>query len=131
MNNSRSTQPAVVDAKAIVPAKWQWHLHALLRLRARLQRQTKEHLSEAEAPRKEDHDFAAQATDESEFESLIAEVHSEEALLAEVEAALQRLRLGTYGICLASQQPIPLPRLRAVPWTRFRREVAAGLEKRP
>ncbi len=129
MKPSTSIQPVRPDSKSSVPAKWQWHLHALLRLRARLQHQAKEHLSEAEVPRNDDHDFAAQARDESEFESLISEFHSEEALLGEVEAALERLRLGTYGICLASHHPIPLLRLRAVPWTRFRREVAASLEK--
>jgi DnaK suppressor protein len=128
MKPSTSITPVLADLKSSVPAKWQWHLHALLLLRARLQRQAKEHLTEAEHPRNDDNDFAAQASDESEFESLISEVHSEEALLVEVEAALERLRLGTYGICLASDQPIPRPRLRAVPWTRFRREVAASLE---
>jgi RNA polymerase-binding transcription factor DksA len=123
-------QPWSSDAKSLVPAKWQWHLHALLRLRQRLQGQAKEHLTAAEAPRKEDQDFAAQASDESEFENLIAEVHSEETLLAEIEAALERMRLGTYGICQVSGDPIPGPRLRAVPWTRYRLDVAASLEKK-
>ncbi|MSU68064.1 MAG: hypothetical protein EXS40_05720 [Opitutaceae bacterium] len=63
------------------------------------------------------------------LENLIAEVDSEEALLADVEAALERLQLGTYGSCFPSQQPIPLPRLRAFPWTQFRREAATSLEK--
>jgi RNA polymerase-binding transcription factor DksA len=122
-------QPFAIDPHFSVPAKWQWHLQTLLRLRNRLQRQSREHLDEAENPRELDHDFVAQASDESEFKSLIAEVQSEEVLLAEIEAALDRLHRGTYGLCEASQLPIPAARLRAVPWTRYRREVAEGLER--
>jgi RNA polymerase-binding transcription factor DksA len=48
----------------------------------------------------------------------------EENSFAEVEAALQRIRNGTYGICEATGKPISLDRLRAIPWTRFCREAA-------
>jgi len=68
---------------------------------------------------KTDSGFGDRATDESEFENLISEVKSEANHLAEVDAALERLLAGTYGICLASHQPIPAERLRALPWTRF------------
>ena len=129
MKSRPAPLPGAADPGPSVPAKWQWHLHTLLRLRARLQRQSKEHLSEAEIPRNTDHDFVAHASDTSEFESLIGEVNSEEHLLAEVEAALQRLSLGTYGICEATQSPIPAARLKAVPWTRFSREAADRLER--
>jgi RNA polymerase-binding protein DksA len=112
-----------------VPAKWQWHLHTLLRLRNRIQHQSIDHLSAAEQPRSADHDFADRANEESEFENLIAEVRSEEALLSEIDAALERLRDGTYGICTATQSHIPAERLRAVPWSRFSREAADHLEK--
>lgn len=79
-------------------------------------------LHEAEHLPKGDLDFAARAVDESEFETLITEYQSEEGLLAEVVAALERLRRGTYGQCEATGEPIPEERLRALPWTRFRRE---------
>lgn len=127
MKSPPSPPHGAADPGPTVPAKWQWHLHTLLRLRARLQRQSKEHLSEAELPRNTDNDFVALASDTSEFESLISEVNSEEHLLAEVEAALQRLRLGTYGVCEANHTPIPAARLKAVPWTRFSREAADRL----
>jgi DnaK suppressor protein len=37
--------------------------------------------------------------------------------LAEVDAALQRIADGTYGICANCGKPIPIERLRAIPWT--------------
>jgi len=39
--------------------------------------------------------------------------------LIEVEHALAKLDDGTYGVCEASGEPIPLPRLEAMPATRF------------
>lgn len=39
--------------------------------------------------------------------------------LADVEAALERLEAGSYGICEACRRPIPPERLDALPATRF------------
>jgi DnaK suppressor protein len=39
--------------------------------------------------------------------------------LAEVEAALNRVDRGTYGICEGCDEPIPEARLRALPWARY------------
>jgi DnaK suppressor protein len=36
-----------------------------------------------------------------------------------IEEALDRLKSGDYGICLACEQPIPAKRLRAVSWARY------------
>jgi len=49
-------------------------------------------------------------------------------MLIEVDAALRRLQQGTYGICERTGMPIPLERLRALPWTRFTREAAEQME---
>ncbi len=38
--------------------------------------------------------------------------------LREVEAALERMEAGTYGICEDTGEPIPLARLQAIPWAR-------------
>jgi DnaK suppressor protein len=40
-------------------------------------------------------------------------------LLSMVRSALSRLESGTYGTCVACEQPIPKKRLAAVPWTPF------------
>jgi DnaK suppressor protein len=34
----------------------------------------------------------------------------------EIEAALERMRDGTYGVCVDCEQPIELERLKQVPW---------------
>ncbi len=130
MKSRTSGKPSPADSKAAIPSKWLWHFQTLLRLRSRLLGQAKAHLSDAGRTQKIDPDFTDRATDESEFDSLISEVKSEEVLLAEVEAALTRLKKGTYGICEATHEPIPTTRLRAVPWTRYRREVADQLEQK-
>jgi RNA polymerase-binding protein DksA len=50
-------------------------------------------------------------------------------LIAEVDAALQRLEEGRYGICEACGRPIPDERLEAVPATRHCLEDQASLER--
>jgi len=44
----------------------------------------------------------------------------------EIDAALDRIRRGVYGICTTSGQPIPKARLKAIPWATERVEVKAG-----
>jgi DnaK suppressor protein len=39
-------------------------------------------------------------------------------LLADIDRALAKLEAGTYGVSEVSGKPIPLDRLRAVPWAR-------------
>lgn len=67
--------------------------------------------------------------EDNEIETLLAEVGGELRLRAEVEAALARIEVGTYGRCEVSGEPIAEARLRAVPWTRYTREVAERLER--
>jgi DnaK suppressor protein len=40
-------------------------------------------------------------------------------VLAEIDAAEERLASGTFGVCEACAQPIPFPRLRALPMARL------------
>lgn len=49
----------------------------------------------------------------SGLDSALTNHHLEE--LRQVEAALQRLRLGTYGRCADCGEPIPTERLRSIP----------------
>jgi RNA polymerase-binding protein DksA len=57
----------------------------------------------------------ASETYEREFDEGLEE--DAQGQLREVEAALQRLEAGTYGICSACGKTIPVERLEAVPWT--------------
>ena len=53
----------------------------------------------------------------------------EQTALYEIDHALRRIELGTYGMCEMSGKPIPRPRLEAIPWARFSVECQAQLEK--
>ena len=58
------------------------------------------------------------ATDLLEQEIDLSLERSTAGRLAEVEAALERLAAGGYGWCERCQRPIPVERLRAMPWVR-------------
>jgi RNA polymerase-binding transcription factor DksA len=60
-------------------------------------------------------DSAKDITDRQIDESELANVRAQ---LEEVDAALQRVEDGTYGVSEVSGEPIPDERLRAVPWAR-------------
>jgi len=49
--------------------------------------------------------------------------------LREIEDALDRIRKGTYGICMGSGKPIPIERLKVMPTARYTREYQEQLEK--
>ena len=46
--------------------------------------------------------------------------------VSQIDAALERIGSGTYGYCVTSGAPIPVARLRAIPWAAERVEVKAG-----
>ena len=54
----------------------------------------------------------------------------EQEALYEVDAALQRIDDGTYGVCELTGRAIPWKRLEAIPWTRFSIEAEVKLETR-
>lgn len=54
---------------------------------------------------------------------------SEQETVREIDYALRRMEEGTYGVCLATQQPIGLARLRAKPWARYCIEYARAREE--
>lgn len=53
----------------------------------------------------------------------------EQDALYEIEEALRRMDLGTYGVCEMSGKKIPQARLEAIPFARFTVECQAQLEK--
>jgi RNA polymerase-binding transcription factor DksA len=50
-------------------------------------------------------------------------------VLTEIDLALHRIDDGTFGICEGLGVPIEMPRLEAIPWTRFSLEHAKLMEK--
>jgi RNA polymerase-binding transcription factor DksA len=71
------------------------------------------------------------ATDLHDLEVNQSLVESLDAELAEVDAALQRVGDGTYGVCEACGEAIPDERLEAVPAARFHTEHEPDSEVAP
>ncbi|HKV91923.1 MAG TPA: TraR/DksA family transcriptional regulator [Candidatus Angelobacter sp.] len=79
--------------------------------------------SQANEERHEAHDFGRDEGDRANFsqskEMAFLQRAQERGLLALVEAALSRIRDGSFGSCLNCEQEIGLNRLNAVPWSRY------------
>ena len=79
--------------------------------------------SQANEERHEAHDFGRDEGDRANFsqskEMAFLQRAQERGLLALVEAALARIRDGSFGSCLNCEQEIGLNRLNAVPWSRY------------
>ncbi len=58
-------------------------------------------------------------TDNYEQEFTIGLIENERDILKEIDAALQRIVDGCYGICEATHKPISKARLRIKPWARY------------
>ncbi|MEM6796810.1 MAG: TraR/DksA family transcriptional regulator [Acidobacteriota bacterium] len=64
-------------------------------------------------------DFADRANNSYNRETMFALSDTERQLMNEIDAALDRLEAGTYGICENCQCIIAIERLRAIPWARY------------
>ncbi len=70
---------------------------------------------------------ATRATEEDELLGLASQ---ERALLVEIDRALAKMADGTYGVSELSGRPIPIERLRAVPWARLAADEEEERERR-
>lgn len=114
-----------------IDPKWEWHHRALLRIRDTLLRERDEHEAAVrDARERGGEDVIDRANEKCEQDALFAEIRMEEAELSEVNAALERIHKGTYGICEMTGQPISAARLRALPWTRLCLQAAEKLDGR-
>ncbi len=107
----------------VVPAgiglRWIWHYSALCALRDRLRGEIGRHSQEATESSGPGGDPGDDAAIEFEHEAALKLLESEENALMEIEAAIERLHGGTYGVCEATGRRIPDARLRAIPWCRY------------
>ncbi len=116
-------------AKAADP-RWRWHYQKLLALRDRLERDRAQKRTDAGEPLEPySMDMADSASDDIQHDLSLAELSAEQNLLFEVEEAIRRILAGAYGLCQETGRPIPLARLRVIPWARFSATVEARLEK--
>lgn len=88
---------------------------------------------EEEALKASDQDFsvdhmADHGSDNFEQDFTLSLVESERRELFEIDRALQRMEHGTYGICEGTGEPIPRPRLEAIPHARYSVEYQRKLE---
>jgi RNA polymerase-binding transcription factor DksA len=67
-------------------------------------------------------------SDNFEQEFSLALMEGDEDILREIDAALERIETGTYGICEESGKRITKARLRAIPYTRYCVEIAEKME---
>jgi DnaK suppressor protein len=101
----------------------------LLRVRAALLQRIKRLTQDAaeESPGYSIH-MADAATDSFDRDLTLGLASFEQEALYEVDAALQRIADGTYGVCELTGRRIPWERLEAIPWTRFSFAAEAELE---
>jgi len=73
--------------------------------------------------------IADAGTDAFDYDFALSLVSSDQEMLKEVDAAIQRIADGTYGVCEVTHKPIGRDRLNAVPFTRFSKEGQEQFER--
>lgn len=134
-NPKKAAKPEVTEE---VPEKYRRYYKLLLDLRSHLTGQIDLH-SEDTLKRSSKDDagdlssygqhMADAGTDTFDRDFALSLVSSEQEALSEIEAAIQRIRAGTYGICEVSGEPISKERLMAVPFTRYSAGAQKDIEK--
>lgn len=122
----------VSDPAALhVPGRWYWHYRQLQSLREILLSEGRNQSAEVVLPI-EPHsmDPADSASDEYDHNLALGMLAHEHDALYEIDAAIQRIIDGRYGVCEDTGRAIPAQRLRAVPWTRYTREAKERRERR-
>jgi len=127
-----------VGDAADVPEKYRRYYRVLVELRNHVLESLGQHSEETlKRSAKEDagdlsgygQHMADAGTDTFDRDFALSLVSNEQEALSEVEAAISRIRAGTYGICELTGKPISRDRLLAVPFTRYSAEAQKELEK--
>jgi DnaK suppressor protein len=74
-------------------------------------------------------DYEELASMDFDRDLLYSMSESELDKLLQIDEALERMTKGTFGRCMYSGEPIPLERLREVPWTRYAADVQTLVEQ--
>lgn len=64
-------------------------------------------------------DLADKAANSYTKEFLFGQTNADRSTLQLVEEALERIRRGTFGLCVQCEEELQQKRLEAVPWTRY------------
>ncbi len=136
-NPAKQTPATVLDVSQIEP-KFQRYYKLLIELREHvatgLDTHTEQTLKRSSKDDAGDLSSYAQhmadaGTDTFDRDFALSLVSNEQEALAEIEAAIQRIKNGTYGVCELTGKPINKDRLLAVPFARFSVESQAEVEK--
>jgi RNA polymerase-binding transcription factor DksA len=136
--NPKKAKSAEAIAEADVPEKFKRYYKLLIDLRTHLTAGIELHSEETlKRSAKDDagdlssygQHMADAGTDTFDRDFALSLVSSEQEALSEIEAAIKRIRDGTYGICEITQKPIAKDRLLAVPFTRYSAEAQKNLER--
>jgi DnaK suppressor protein len=107
-----------------VPAKWKHYHDLLIELRDQVRAELNIHSADTlkRSQREDAGDISTSAdagTDNFDRDFALSLLSAEQEMLKEIEAAIQRIYKGSYGICEVTGKPIKAERLEAVPFTRF------------
>ncbi|HEV2674069.1 MAG TPA: RNA polymerase-binding protein DksA [Aliidongia sp.] len=103
------------DEEFMSPAQQEYFRQKLLRWRAELLAESSETLFHLKEESLSEPDITDRATLETDRFTELRTRDRERKLIAKIDAALQRIELGTYGYCEETDEPIGVRRLEARP----------------
>jgi RNA polymerase-binding transcription factor DksA len=136
--NPKKAKSIEAVSEADVPEKFKRYYKLLIDLRSHLTAGIELHSEETlKRSSKDDagdlssygQHMADAGTDTFDRDFALSLVSSEQEALGEIDAAIKRIKDGTYGICEINQTPIAKERLLAVPFTRYSAEAQKELER--
>lgn len=137
-NPNKGRKPALELDEKDVPEKFKRYYRLLVDLRNHVLSSLGEHTEETLLKSAKDDSgdlsgygqhMADAGTDTFDRDFALSLVSSEQEALSEIEAAIKRIKDGTYGICESTQKPISKERLLAVPFTRYSAEAKKEVER--
>jgi DnaK suppressor protein len=129
-SKSKNNSSKSVVKRPKIKVEWEKYYQRLVDLRGRLSQQMSGLAKEsAEQMAGYSLHMADSGTDNYDRDFALGMLSSDQDSIHEIDEALKRLEMDTYGICEWTQKPIPKARLNAIPWTRFTVEAQAHLER--
>ena len=133
--NPRSKASHAESEEDAIPEKFKRYYKLLIELRNHVTGQVDQHSEETlkRSAKDDSGDLSSYGTDGGtdsfDRDFALSLVANEQEALAEVEAAIQRIKAGSYGNCEHTGKPIAKERLLAVPFTRYTAEAMKEIEK--
>ncbi len=124
--------PDKMDAK-----KLDFYRKLLLKIKAQIQGDIRSMADESQGDQSDKGDVSGHAmhmadvaTDMYDREFNLSLASNEREIMQKIDAALQRIDKGTFGICLKSGKKIPESRLKAIPYAEYCLEVQEEMDRK-